>query len=77
MMRKRVAEWSTFLLGATVLLSGIPWCSPERGLNHSDCPDHVRKVLNEDGSIDVRELNHRINELAMQYVLDRQTRQIG
>jgi AAA+ superfamily predicted ATPase len=58
-------------------LSGIPWYSPDRGLNHPDCPDHIRKVLKDDGTLDVRELNHRLHELATQCALDRQTRQIG
>lgn len=58
-------------------LSGIPWYRPGLGLNTPDCPDHVRRVLRDDGSIDERELNHRINELATQCSLDRQTRQIG
>lgn len=58
-------------------LSGIPWYRPGSGLNTPDCPDHVRQVLRNDGSIDDAELNHRINQLAMQCAVDRQARQIG
>jgi SpoVK/Ycf46/Vps4 family AAA+-type ATPase len=58
-------------------MSGIPWFSPGQNLNTPECPEHVRQILDENGSIDVRELNHRINELATQCSLTRQTRQIG
>jgi len=57
--------------------SGIPWYCPDHGLNTPDCPEHIRRVLFDDGSIDIQELNHRINELATQCALDRQARQIG
>lgn len=58
-------------------LSGIPWFTAGRGLQHPDCPEHIRKILNDEGTIDCDELNHRINELAMRCALDRQARQIG
>lgn len=46
--------------------SGIPWHTGGQGLNHPDTPDHVRRIPNEDGTIDVAELNTRINELEHQ-----------
>jgi len=45
-------------------LSGVPWFSPERGLDHPDCPPHVRQLLREDGSLDTGELNRRLSELS-------------
>lgn len=58
-------------------MSGIPWYEPARGLNTPDCPEHVRRVLRDDGTLDNDELNHQINALARQCSLDRSTRQIG
>lgn len=64
-------------ISACPFMSGIPWFVPGHKLNTPECPAHVRQVLHDDGGIDTRELNRRINELATQCALNRQTRQIG
>jgi ATP-dependent 26S proteasome regulatory subunit len=64
-------------ISACPFMSGIPWFESGKNLNTPECPAHVRQVLGNDGQIDTRELNRRINELAAQCALNRQTRQIG